>query len=150
MKNIKNTKHFWLFMLIAISCKSYDEFDFKKVKFSQIDTTKEIHLMNSKWDIVDCFEFEGNEIDYCIGFNDSNNINTIYTFDEKFVTPDGLSIGDTFYEAKKRAIKVSHIYGHTICEINSGWKAVFYPDSTFSDSTKIMMFEKWASDIYTD
>jgi hypothetical protein len=83
-----------------------------------------------------------NGIVYYISFDDSNNVERIFTYDTNFVSPDNLKVGDSYLTAQTETDGYYWNFQHSICLLNSGWVAVFYSDSSFNDSSKISWFER--------
>jgi hypothetical protein len=150
MKNIKNTILILFLILLAISCKSYDVNSFKEISYDHIDKSESILIMDYSMSLRESYKIQIDSIVYYASFTELGVVKGLYTFDTNFVSKDGLKVGDSFFKAQKESFKDYRYYQHLTLFLNSGWKAVFYSGSTFNDSTKIIMFEKWASDIYTD
>lgn len=144
----------WLLVFgVLISCNMKKEKNLNIEKQIPDSIESEVNLLISPSQIAKCYKTNINGIEYIISKNEEQTSRLIFTYDKKFATSEGVSVGMKYSEIKNYSdSNLILISGWAyVLPLKSGWNASFeisqYDDNIMSADSVVKWIYGNVSDV---
>lgn len=140
---------FIIFIFISCNASQTNNLEVGKEFSNSLDSTAKINLMVSPSQFEYCYSVKYNDIEYLISFDTHNRIKSVFTYDKKFTTIEGVKIGMKLSEVIEKSKHKPYLLNGWayVIPLNSDWYAAFeisdYESNEMSsDSTVKWIYKK--------